>query len=124
MFCLCDLLSPGLILFFFNDTATTEIYTLSLHDALPIFPVWVLFAGTLREHPLELLQSSQLPQLLDQFTESFDWIVIDAPPLLPLADADLWTRLSDGVLLVIRENKTRKKILQKALDTLKNATLL
>ncbi|HLB90285.1 MAG TPA: CpsD/CapB family tyrosine-protein kinase [Terriglobales bacterium] len=87
-------------------------------------PVWVLFAGTLREHPLELLQSSQLPQLLDQFTESFDWILIDAPPLLPLADADLWTRLSDGVLLVIRENKTRKKILQKALDTLKNATLL
>src|SRR3712207_9372711 len=28
-------------LFFFNDTATTEIYTLSLHDALPIFPVAV-----------------------------------------------------------------------------------
>src|SRR5260370_42482793 len=28
---------PGLILFFFNDTATTEIYTLSLHDALPIY---------------------------------------------------------------------------------------
>src|SRR3712207_6872133 len=27
--------------FFFNDTATTEIYTLSLHDALPIYPVWV-----------------------------------------------------------------------------------
>src|SRR3712207_7739006 len=26
--------------FFFNDTATTEIYTLSLHDALPIFPWW------------------------------------------------------------------------------------
>src|SRR3989442_13053151 len=29
---------PLLIFFFFNDTATTEIYTLSLHDALPIFP--------------------------------------------------------------------------------------
>src|SRR5256886_6893227 len=28
------------IFFFFNDTATTEIYTLSLHDALPIFPVF------------------------------------------------------------------------------------
>src|SRR3712207_9123322 len=27
-----------LVFFFFNDTATTEIYTLSLHDALPIFP--------------------------------------------------------------------------------------
>src|SRR2546422_11543376 len=30
--------SPGLFFFFFNDTATTEIYTLSLHDALPISP--------------------------------------------------------------------------------------
>src|SRR3712207_7045869 len=28
----------GLVFFFFNDTATTEIYTLSLHDALPIYP--------------------------------------------------------------------------------------
>src|SRR2546422_10321195 len=31
-------LPPSFIFFFFNDTATTEIYTLSLHDALPIFP--------------------------------------------------------------------------------------
>src|SRR5258708_38413482 len=30
---------PYSVLFFFNDTATTEIYTLSLHDALPISPV-------------------------------------------------------------------------------------
>src|SRR2546422_11004011 len=30
------ILSPSFIFFFFNDTATTEIYTLSLHDALPI----------------------------------------------------------------------------------------
>src|SRR5260221_11925204 len=34
--------------FFFNDTATTEIYTLSLHDALPILPCWsVRIAGCL-----------------------------------------------------------------------------
>src|SRR2546426_3425618 len=32
--------------FFFNDTATTEIYTLSLHDALPIYPGTCLFEGT------------------------------------------------------------------------------
>src|SRR3712207_1194600 len=34
---LTDLTSTRLLFFFFNDTATTEIYTLSLHDALPIF---------------------------------------------------------------------------------------
>src|SRR3712207_9547544 len=36
MICLCVLLSVSRGRFFFNDTATTEIYTLSLHDALPI----------------------------------------------------------------------------------------
>src|SRR3712207_7691693 len=33
-------MSPCFVLFFFNDTATTEIYTLSLHDALPIWSTW------------------------------------------------------------------------------------
>src|SRR2546428_7435147 len=35
------------IFFFFNDTATTEIYTLSLHDALPIYPVYGLAEASL-----------------------------------------------------------------------------
>src|SRR2546428_14188380 len=36
------------VFFFFNDTATTEIYTLSLHDALPIFPNCALVRGSHR----------------------------------------------------------------------------
>src|SRR3712207_7805835 len=36
-----------LFFFFFNDTATTEIYTLSLHDALPILIEWTLYNGFL-----------------------------------------------------------------------------
>src|SRR3712207_8118218 len=41
---------PLCLFFFFNDTATTEIYTLSLHDALPIWPVYQ--AGTLSGNPV------------------------------------------------------------------------
>src|SRR5690242_21937393 len=37
-------ISPSLSFFFFNDTATTEIYTLSLHDALPISDAWPALA--------------------------------------------------------------------------------
>src|SRR5215469_18645241 len=58
-------LSISLFFFFFNDTATTEIYTLSLHDALPIFPrkrepsefkqSWIpAYAGRSEEHTSEL----------------------------------------------------------------------
>src|SRR5256885_12017414 len=42
--------------FFFNDTATTEIYTLSLHDALPIFRKLGIAQFTLSQHPREFLQ--------------------------------------------------------------------
>src|SRR5260370_25933475 len=57
-------LSSSLSFFFFNDTATTEIYTLSLHDALPIsplrgfaflHPVLVKRAGVVRNHVKRLL---------------------------------------------------------------------
>jgi len=86
--------------------------------------LWLLPAGTVPEHPLELLQSSRLSELLRQLTGWFDWVVVDAPPLLPLADVSVWTRLTDGILLVIREGKTPKKLLQKALGTLDNPMLL
>src|SRR5437867_9762710 len=45
--CISIFLSPLLFFFFFNDTAPTEIYTLSLHDALPIFKieVWLPVLG-------------------------------------------------------------------------------
>src|SRR2546422_3096552 len=54
-------MSPLLFFFFFNDTATTEIYTLSLHDALPILKVeWTStgpkqIAGTKRVLPTQLV---------------------------------------------------------------------
>src|SRR6201989_3268623 len=49
----CQDLHLLFLLFFFNDTATTEIYTLSLHDALPIYaqPKLQLRAGRLGAHP-------------------------------------------------------------------------
>src|SRR5256885_9795355 len=44
-----DLCSPTIFFFFFNDTATTEIYTLSLHDALPIYEIQAAHAWSTPE---------------------------------------------------------------------------
>src|SRR5256885_10224488 len=46
----CLRLLCRLVFFFFNDTATTEIYTLSLHDALPISPPYGRFNYLLEQH--------------------------------------------------------------------------
>src|SRR4029077_13872645 len=50
---------------------------------------WFLPAGRPPERPLELLQSERLAELIAQFTEWFDWILIDSPPLAPLADTSV-----------------------------------
>src|SRR5438067_11036932 len=53
--------SPVYFFFFFNDTATTEIYTLSLHDALPILDVGAVGDAVVGDAPVELVERH--PQL-------------------------------------------------------------
>lgn len=81
--------------------------------------LWVLPAGnTAGSNPLELLQAQKLTAVMDQLSTSFDWIIIDSPPILPMADTSIWMRLSDGVLLVTRQGVTEKKQLKKGLEAL------
>jgi capsular exopolysaccharide synthesis family protein len=97
--------------------------TSSIHrlDALGL---WVLPAGRSAQNPLELMQSGRLLPVMDQLTEWFDWIVIDSPPVLPLADTIIWARLADGILLTTRQGKTETKQLQRGLGALEKSKLL
>ena len=90
-------------------------------DALGL---WVLPAGSPTQNPLELMQSARLSPVMDQLTEWFDWIVIDSPPVLPLADTIIWARLADGILLATRQGKTEKKQLDRGLQALEKSKLL
>jgi capsular exopolysaccharide synthesis family protein len=81
-------------------------------------------AGVTPENPIELMQSGRLTQLLDQLGTFFDWIVIDTPPVRPLADTPLWMKLADGVLLVTREGVCEKKQLERAVEVIDRATML
>ena len=81
-------------------------------------------AGFPPVNPLELIQSSKFQKLLEQMSATFDWILIDSPPVLPLADTSALMRMSDGVLMVAREGVTEKKPLQKAIETIDAAQLL
>jgi capsular exopolysaccharide synthesis family protein len=80
--------------------------------------LWILPAGSAPENSVSILQSSRFLELYNQLSICFDWIIIDAPPLLPMADVSFWSRQADGLLLVVREGKTPKSILQKGLETL------
>lgn len=87
-------------------------------------PLWYLPAGERFDEPTEILQSSRLAESLAQLSGLFDWIVVDSTPLTPMADANIWNRLVDGMLLVVREDVTPVKALKKGLGTVDGPKLV
>jgi Mrp family chromosome partitioning ATPase len=61
---------------------------------------------------------------MDQLATLFDWIIVDSPPILPLADTSVWTRMVDGILLVTRRGVTEKKQLVAGLQALEPEKLI
>jgi capsular exopolysaccharide synthesis family protein len=86
--------------------------------------LWILPAGSTPSNALELMQSGRLSAVMDQLTAWFDWIVIDTPPVMPLADTSVWTRLADGVLLVARQGTSEKRQLQRGLEAIDRSKLI
>ena len=83
----------------------------------------VLPAGNVA-HPASVLQSPRIAELISTLSRQFDWIIIDTPPLLPMADSNLWSRLSDGTLMVVRKGTVSRAALKKAVESLDNPKLV
>ena len=86
--------------------------------------LWFLPAGRPPENPLELMQAGRASDMLDRLGKSFDWIIIDTPPVMPVADTAFWMKLADGVLMVVREGVSEKKIIEKAVSSFDASMLL
>jgi capsular exopolysaccharide synthesis family protein len=83
----------------------------------------VLPAGSV-QHPVALLQSGRFAELVRQLAGWFDWVVVDTPPLLPMADSNLWARVVDGTLLVIRSGLVPRRALRAAVESMDGLKLL
>jgi capsular exopolysaccharide synthesis family protein len=81
----------------------------------------VLTSGVLPSNPPELLQSPLAQQLFDLFKKSsqFDYVIFDAPPLLPVADAQILASYVHATVLVINASKTPRRVLLRAKQVLK-----
>jgi len=86
--------------------------------------LWFLPAGTAHDQPSTILQSERFAEALLRLVGGFDWIIVDTNPLLPFADANLWSRLLDGMLLVVREGVASVKALKKGLEAIDNLNLV
>lgn len=80
--------------------------------------LYILPAGEAVINPLELLNLREMKYLLDQLPRAFNWIILDSPPLLFAADANLLSTLSSGAVLVVRIGTTTIDSVTRAMQSL------
>jgi protein-tyrosine kinase len=98
-----------------------------LHQALKKVAgtnLYVMPAGEAVINPLELLNLREVKLLLDRLPSLFDWIILDSPPLLFAADANLLSTLCHGTLLVVRIGHTTIDSVTRAMQSLCNNNVL
>ncbi|WP_440064072.1 polysaccharide biosynthesis tyrosine autokinase [Streptosporangium sp. OZ121] len=106
-----------------GTTGLTDVL-ISRAQLKEVIQVWgepgmsVLPSGQIPPNPSELLGSGGMREVLAQLTETYDMVIIDAPPLLPVTDAATLGALCDGVLLVTRHGKTRREHMARATELL------
>lgn len=81
----------------------------------------LLACGPLPPNPSELLASETARQLVEDLRTSYDYVIIDSPPLLPVTDGALLARITDGALLVVRSHRTTADQVTQAVDNLRKA---
>ncbi|WP_448073289.1 polysaccharide biosynthesis tyrosine autokinase [Georgenia yuyongxinii] len=78
----------------------------------------VLSSGQVPPNPSELLGSSAMRNLLEHLTDTYDYVVLDSPPLLPVTDAAVLSTLAGGTIMVIGSGTTHKAQVRESLTSL------
>ena len=87
-----------------NGQAPDQAVVKMSGSALKILP-----AGRITAEPSDLLDSNKMREILQYFKRQFDYILVDAPPVLLVSDPSIISRCVDGVLFVVRAGRTQRK---------------
>ena len=90
---------------------TTKLVLRQVSPRLSVLP-----AGRPTSDPMAAFTSERMRQLLAEARETFDWVIIDTPPLMLLPDAHLLSALVDGAVLVVRANTTPHELVKRAVE--------
>lgn len=102
-----------------KDTEPIETRLLPISSRLS-----VLLAGGSASDPMGALTSQRMAQILDDAAESFDWVIVDTPPVVLLPDTDVLARMVDGAVVVIQAGQTAYDIVERAVQTVDRKRVL
>jgi receptor protein-tyrosine kinase len=105
--------SPGITDYLLGKVQLHEVLKRVANTNLYIMP-----AGEAVINPLELLNLQEVRRMLDTLPQLFNWIILDSPPLLFAADANLLSTLTHGTILVVRIGTTTMESVTRAMSSL------
>lgn len=120
----CDLRKPDIHQKFYidneNGLSNVLVGECALKDVIKKIEdsLFLITAGTIPPNPSELLGSHAMEELLNEVSDTFDYIVIDTSPILPVTDALILAAKSDATIIVARSKKTKGKIIKQSYDKL------
>jgi tyrosine-protein kinase len=107
----------GLTSVLLGDVALAD----AVHRWRADLPLDILPAGPPPPNPSELIGSTRMADLIRDLTRRGITVIVDSPPLLPVTDAAILTRITDGALMVSRVGSTRVEQFTSAVESLQTA---
>jgi succinoglycan biosynthesis transport protein ExoP len=112
--------SPGLTDVLASDTLDLA----AVAQRLQPLPLWTVPSGSPGSAIHRLLRSPRFEALLQRARQQFEVVVVDTPPLLPVFDSAVLSRIVDQMLIVVAANQTPRKLLGEALNLVDPAKVL
>ena len=106
-------ISPGLTDYLLGQGSLSRVIRKLEHTNL-----YIMTAGQAVPNPLELLNLKECKSLIEDLRQTFDWVILDSPPLLFAADGNLLSTMCDGTVLVVRIGTTTFDSVTRALQSL------
>lgn len=78
-------------------------------------------SGTIPSNPAELLGSTKMSYLMQQFKETYEYVIVDAPPALGVADARVLGKIADAIVVVVMARKTNRDAVLEVKDELERS---
>lgn len=105
--------SPGLSEILMGDVGVEDAVRPEAYPNLDI-----IFSGEIPPNPSEILSSERMQELIETSAERYDYILVDTPPVNVVTDACVVANLLDGVLLLVRQDRSRKDAVRQAVGNL------
>jgi len=107
-----------------NDKGVTEVLSgrSNLEESIrknKSYGFDVLTSGERTNAVVNLIQSNKMKDLIKELRKTYDYVLIDSPPVINVSDALYISKFTDGVIFVIAQSKTRRGIIKEAVNLLK-----